>query len=67
LLGEIETSYDPATRRRLFAKVQNRIIADAPTIVLFVWKGGYAWNRRVTGFDPPLLTPFDDMMNVDIR
>ncbi len=66
-LSEIEASYDPATRRRLFAKVQNRIIADAPTIVLFVWKGGYAWNRRVTGFDPPLLTPFDDMMNVDVR
>ena len=66
-LSEVEASYDPATRRRLFAKVQNRIIADAPTIVLFVWKGGYAWNRRVTGFDPPLLTPFDDMMNVDVR
>jgi peptide/nickel transport system substrate-binding protein len=67
LLSATEASYDQATRRRLFANVQAHIIADAPTIVLFVWKGGYAWNRRVTGFDPPILTPFDDMMNVDVR
>jgi peptide/nickel transport system substrate-binding protein len=67
LLRETEASYDDATRRRLFAKVQAQIIADAPTIVLFVWKGGYAWNQRVTGYDPGILTPFDDMMNVDVR
>ncbi len=67
LLSATESSYDQATRRRLFANVQAHIIADAPTIVLFVWKGGYAWNQRLTGFDPPILTPFDDMMNVDVR
>ena len=67
MLSEIESSYDDATRERLFGRVQRQIVADTPTIVLFVWKGGYAWNRRVTGFNPPILTTFDDMMNVDVR
>ena len=38
-----------------------------PTIMLYVWKGGYASNTHVTDFHPPLLTPFDDMMNVDVQ
>ena len=67
MLAEVERSYDDATRKRLFARVQQQIVADTPTIVLFVWKGGYAWNRRVSGFNPPILTPFDDMMNVDVQ
>ncbi len=66
-LAAIESSYDDATRRRLFAHVQRQIVSDTPTIVLYVWKGGYAWNRRVSGFDPPILTPFDDMLNVDVE
>jgi peptide/nickel transport system substrate-binding protein len=67
LLAEIEASYDPATRRRRFEGVQRELIADVPTIMLYVWKGGYAFNSGVTGFHPPLLTPFDDMLDVDVK
>jgi peptide/nickel transport system substrate-binding protein len=67
LLTQIEESYNAAERRRLFGQVQQQLIRDVPTIMLYVWKGGYAVNRDVTGFHPPLLTPFDDMMNVDVR
>ena len=67
LVRDVENSYDDTARRRLFGRVQARIVADAPTIILYVWRGGYAWNRAVRGFDPPLITPFDDMLGVDVR
>ena len=67
LLEEVESSYDEGARRRAFLRAERRIVAIMPTVNLYVWKGGYAWNRRVTGFDPPVLTPFDDMMAVDAR
>ena len=66
-LRDVENSYDTPVRRRLFGRVQAQIVADAPTIVLYVWRGGYAWNTAVRGFDPPLITPFDDMLGVDVR
>jgi len=65
LLQAVESSYDDATRRALFGRVQAQIVTDVPTIILHVWRGGYAWNKRLSGFDPPVITPFDDMMNVD--
>lgn len=65
LIVATEASYDDAQRRAIFAKVQAKIVADVPTVILYVWRGGYAWNTRVTNFAPPLLTAFDDMMNVD--
>ncbi len=43
------------------------MIADVPTIILYVWRGGYAWNHHVRAFNPPLITPFDDMLDVDVR
>ncbi len=64
-LATVEASYDEATRRHRFARVQQLLIHDVPTVILYVWRGGYAWNKRVSGYDPPLITPFDDMMNVD--
>lgn len=67
LLRNVEASYDDTTRRRLFARVQAQISTDVPTVVLYVWRGGYAWNHHVRGFAPPLITPFDDMLGVDVR
>ena len=67
LLAAVENSYDEPTRRRLFADVGRQLVADIPTIMLYVWKGGYAGSTGITGYRPPLLTPFDDMMNVDVR
>jgi peptide/nickel transport system substrate-binding protein len=67
LLRQTEASYDEATRVKRFGEVQALINEDIPTVILYVWKGGYAWNKAVTGYDPPILTPFDDMMNVDVK
>lgn len=67
LLRDVEASYDEVTRRRLFGRVQRQMIADVPTIILYVWRGGYAWNLHVRDFNPPLITPFDDMLGVDVR
>jgi ABC-type transport system substrate-binding protein len=67
LVAQFEHSYDIPTRRRLFAQVGRRLIADVSTIMLYVWEGGYATSKHITGFRPPLLTPFDDMMNVEVR
>jgi peptide/nickel transport system substrate-binding protein len=67
LLRETEASYDLPTRIRHFDDVQKLIDTDIPTVVLYVWKGGYAWNKAVSGFDPPILTPFDDMLGVDVK
>lgn len=67
LLDRAEESYDPATRRRLFIRAQDMMIDQAVSNVLYIWKGGFVENKRVSGFDPPPLTPFDDMMNVDVQ
>src|SRR5262249_20520859 len=66
-LNEAEASYDPATRKRLFVQAQNFMIDQAVSNVLWIWKGGFVENKRVTGYDPSPLTPFDDMMNVDVK
>jgi peptide/nickel transport system substrate-binding protein len=65
ILDRVEHAYDEPTRLATFRQAEARIAAIVPTIDLYVWKGGFAWNRRVVGFAPPILTPFDDMMNVD--
>ncbi|BDE08037.1 hypothetical protein WPS_33130 [Vulcanimicrobium alpinum] len=67
LLDRIQGTYGEQERKALLARYQQRLNDDAPTIMLFAWKGGTAANVRVTGFDPPILTPFDDMMGVDAR
>lgn len=65
LTESLQRTYDPAKRASLFKKLESQFVSDDPATVLYVWLGGTAANKRVTGFDPPALTPFDDMMNVD--
>jgi hypothetical protein len=48
-------------------RAQDMMVDQAVSNVLYIWKGGFIENKRVSGFDPPPLTPFDDMMNVDVR
>jgi peptide/nickel transport system substrate-binding protein len=67
LFAQLESTYDPAARRRLFGQLQTVIDGDLPTLILYVWKGASAWNAHLTGYRGSPLTPFDDMMNVDIR
>ncbi len=67
LADRLQQTYDPAARKVLFNQLRAKFIADDPATVLYTWLGGTTTSRRVTGFDPPVLTPFDDMMNVDTR
>jgi peptide/nickel transport system substrate-binding protein len=67
LLVSVENTYDDAARAAIFKRFEGLIVAEVPTFILYAWQGGVATSTRVVGFDPPLLTPFDDMMNVDVR
>ena len=65
LLETMRGSYDRAVVSRAFAQVNRLFVAQVPSIQLFVWKGSYVTSDRVEGYEPNLLTSFDDMMNVD--
>jgi peptide/nickel transport system substrate-binding protein len=67
LFAQLESTYEPVQRRTLFAHLQAQIIRDLPTVILYVAKTCTAWNDAVHGYHPSPLTPFDDMMNVDIQ
>jgi peptide/nickel transport system substrate-binding protein len=66
LLEEVKGTYDLRKEAELLDKEQRMIIADAPTIVLNVLDVGYAHSPSLTGYNPGVFTPFDDMQNVDI-
>ncbi|MBC5828622.1 MAG: peptide ABC transporter substrate-binding protein [Candidatus Eremiobacteraeota bacterium] len=59
-------SYDPRTRAEYVDTVQEQVIEDVPTVVLYVLKDGFAYNRDLIGFTPNQVSAFDDIMNVDI-
>jgi peptide/nickel transport system substrate-binding protein len=67
LLEAYKRTYDPVRQERILAEEAKIIQENVPTIVLYVWKQGMAYNKAVTGWNPPVWTPFDQMMNVDIR
>ena len=65
-MEKFKRSYDEAKRQQYVNFEQEQIVKDVPTIVLYVLKDGYAYNTDLTGYHPNQLSPFDDMMNVDI-
>jgi peptide/nickel transport system substrate-binding protein len=65
-MQELKNSYDPAVHKKLLLQEVKQIVADVPTIVLYLREDGYAVSKKVTGYTPGAFTPFDDMMNVDI-
>ncbi|GAC1652384.1 MAG: peptide ABC transporter substrate-binding protein [Vulcanimicrobiaceae bacterium] len=66
-MERFKRSYDPAVRQQYSNFEQEQIARDVPTIVLYVLKDGFSYNRDLTGFSPNQVSPFDDMMNVDIQ
>jgi peptide/nickel transport system substrate-binding protein len=67
LFAQLESTYDLTARRRLFTRLQAQINRDLPTLILYVWKGTTASNAAVSGYRGSPLTPFDDMMDVDVK
>lgn len=66
LLEEFKNTYDTETHRRLLDQEQRIIAANVPTIVLYVRKDANAYDKRLTGWNPGVWTPFDDMRSVDL-
>ncbi|MDQ6929496.1 MAG: peptide ABC transporter substrate-binding protein [Candidatus Eremiobacteraeota bacterium] len=65
-MDQFKATYDDAIHRDLDAKIVKQIAADVPTIVLYVLQDGFTYNKQLKGYSPNQVSPFDDMMNVDI-
>ena len=65
-LIEFRHTYDPARQKELAGIVQRQVVEDAPTIVTTVREDVYAFNDNLQNFHPNAVTPFDDIMEVDI-
>lgn len=65
-MEKAKLTYDEKVRQQYVDVVQEQVVKDVPTVVLYVLKDGYAYNRDLTGFRPNQVSGFDDMMNVDI-
>jgi peptide/nickel transport system substrate-binding protein len=59
-------SYDPVEQHNLNNIVQEQLASDMPTYVLQINEDLFAMNSDLRNFHPNTVTPFDDMMNVDI-
>lgn len=62
--GKVE--YDRRKRAAGMQFLQNQISHDVPTIVLDTRKSIYSYNDDLKDWHPNPVSPFDDMMNVDI-
>ena len=65
-MAAAQRSYDPAARKKLIDTVQRRFVAGVPSIVLDVRTQLAGYNDDLKGWHPNSVSPFDDMMNVDI-
>jgi len=59
-------TYDLSRQRELSWDVQRQIVKDVATIVMNFREDMYGFNDDLQNFHPNAVTPFDDMMNVDI-
>jgi peptide/nickel transport system substrate-binding protein len=58
--------YDQAQRNADVGVVMHEFARDVPSIVLFVRTDLFAYNKDLKNYHPNSLTPFDNMMDVDI-
>jgi peptide/nickel transport system substrate-binding protein len=58
--------YDQARRNADDRILFEQLVKDVPEIVLYSVSDIYVYNKDLKGFHPNSVTPFDDMMNVDI-
>jgi peptide/nickel transport system substrate-binding protein len=66
LLEEFKGTYDEAAQAKILDEEAKIIAQQVPTIVLYVWKQGYAYKKTLTGWHPNTWTPFDNILNADI-
>jgi peptide/nickel transport system substrate-binding protein len=58
--------YDREERAGDVATLMRAFVADVPSIVAFLREDMFAYNNDLKGYHPNSLTPFDNMMDVDI-
>lgn len=66
LMAKVKVTYDEAERKKYVTQVVTIVDRDVPTVVMYIWDGIYAHNSDLHGWHPNQVSPFDDMMNVDI-
>jgi peptide/nickel transport system substrate-binding protein len=65
-MAALYTHYDQARRNADRVIVEHAYVRDVPSIAISAREDIYAYNRDLRGFRPNSITPFDDMMDVDI-
>jgi peptide/nickel transport system substrate-binding protein len=60
------STYDAARQRAESRLIQLHLVHDAPMVVLDAREDGYAFNDDLRGFKPNQVTPFGDLVDVDI-
>ena len=66
LIKQFNETYDPAKQKLLKAKMMQIFVHDVPMFVTSVHENIGVANLDLKGFHPNTVSPFDDMMNVDI-
>jgi len=61
-----KTSYDQSARKKDLAIIQERIDQEVPTVVVDDRRQLAAYNDDLKNWHPSTVSPFDDMLNVDI-
>ncbi|HTV93608.1 MAG TPA: peptide ABC transporter substrate-binding protein [Verrucomicrobiae bacterium] len=62
----IFSDYDQSQRNADDRVLFEQLAKDLPQIVLYTVTDVYVYNKDLKGFHPNSVTPFDDMLNVDI-
>lgn len=65
-LTAFRRTYDAGRQKELSWAVQRQVVEDVPTIVMNFREDMYGFNDDLQNFHPNAVTPFDDMMSVDI-
>jgi hypothetical protein len=65
-MDKLYGDYDQPTRNKDASIVMHELIKDTPTIVTYLREDITEYNSDLKNFNPNQLTPFDNMMNVDI-
>jgi len=60
------THFDQAQRNQDVKGFEQRFVNDVPSIVTTLREDIYAYNKDLKNFHPNDVTPFDNMMDVDI-
>jgi peptide/nickel transport system substrate-binding protein len=64
--GALYSHYDQMERNKDVEIVQQELVKDVPTVVTSMREDIWAYNKDLKNFHPNNVTPFDNMMDVDI-